>query len=109
MVHVPYENAVGSLMYLMVCTRPDLAHSMSIVSRFMANPWREHWKAVKWIMKYIKGTLSYGLVYSQYDLKSEVLVGYVDADYAADCDRQRSLSGYVFTYYGNLVSWKTSM
>ncbi|MDV3183825.1 MAG: reverse transcriptase domain-containing protein [Sweet potato little leaf phytoplasma] len=109
MANIPYASAVGSLMYLMVCTRPDLAHAMSVVSRFMANPGKEHWQAVKWIMRYVKGTVSYGLEYNQQGLDSTILKGYVDADYAADCDRRRSLSGYVFAYFGNLVSWRTSL
>lgn len=109
MNNIPYASAVGSLMYLMVCTRPDLAHAMSVVSRFMANPGKEHWQAVKWILRYVRGTLTYGLLYDQQEINAEVLEGYVDADYAADCDRRRSLSGYVFTYLGNLVSWRTTL
>lgn len=107
MLNIPYSNAVGSLMYLMVCTRPDLAHRMSVVSRYMSNPGREHWQAVKWILRYVKTTVAYGLLYTQSDNQSSHLLGYVDADYAADCDKRRSLTGYVFPYFGNLVSWRT--
>ena len=63
MEKIPYANAVGSLMYSMVCTRPDLAYSTSLVSRFMANPGRDHWEAVKWIFRYLRETSSYGLRY----------------------------------------------
>lgn len=56
-----------------------------------------------------KRELSYGLQYDQQGIDSDILEGYVNADYAADCDRRRSLSGFVFTYLGNLVSWKTSL
>ena len=49
MSNVPYSSAVGSLMYAMVCTRPDLSHVMSVVSRYMHNPGKDHWEAVKWI------------------------------------------------------------
>jgi hypothetical protein len=49
MSRVPYSCAVGSLMYAMVCSHPDLSHAMSLVSRYMANPVKEHWKAVQWI------------------------------------------------------------
>nr|GEV40152.1 retrovirus-related Pol polyprotein from transposon TNT 1-94 [Tanacetum cinerariifolium] len=52
---VPYSSVVGSLMYAMVCTRPDLAHAVSVVSSFMANPGKAHWKTVKWILRYLKG------------------------------------------------------
>lgn len=74
----------------------------------MANPNKEHWNDVKWILWYVKSTLSVWLLYTQDVLTQNHLVGYVDDDYAAGCDK-RSLSGYVFTYFGNLVRWKTSL
>ena len=55
---IPYANVVGSLMYVMVCIHPDIAHAVSLVSRFMANPGKAHWQALKWILRYIKGSLS---------------------------------------------------
>ena len=58
MQRVPYASAVGSLMYAMVCTRPDIAHAVGTVSRFLSNPGREHWNAVKWILRYLHGTTS---------------------------------------------------
>ncbi|KAH9649068.1 hypothetical protein KPL70_025842 [Citrus sinensis] len=57
MVCIPYSSAVGSLMYAMVLTRPDISHVVSLVSRFMANPGYEHWTVVQWIMRYLKETL----------------------------------------------------
>ena len=51
---VPYSSAVGSLMYAMVCTRPDIAHAVGVVSRYLANPGKQHWEAVKWILRYLK-------------------------------------------------------
>ena len=56
MSRIPYSCVVGSLMYAMVCSRPDLAHVLSVVSRYMANPGKEHWNAVKWIFRYLRGT-----------------------------------------------------
>eukprot|EP00253_Pinus_taeda_P034959 PITA_34959 len=56
MSKVPYASAVGSLMYAMVCTRPDIAHAVGVVSGYMNNPGKEHWMAVKWILRYLKGT-----------------------------------------------------
>ena len=56
MALVPYASAVGSLMYVMVCTRPDIAHVVEVVSRYMANPGKEHWKTMKWLMRYMRGT-----------------------------------------------------
>ena len=56
MKKTPYASAVGSLMYAMVYTRPDIAHVVGVVCRYMANPGRQHWEAVKWIIRYLKGT-----------------------------------------------------
>ena len=64
MVVIPYLSVVGSVVYAMVCTRPDIAHAIGVVNRFLANPGKEHWEAVKWIFKYLRGTsklcLSFG-------------------------------------------------
>ncbi|GKG39208.1 hypothetical protein Tco_0463353, partial [Tanacetum coccineum] len=56
MDRVPYASAVGSLIYAMVCTRPDLAHAVGVVSRFLSNPGKKHWEAVKWIFRYLRVT-----------------------------------------------------
>jgi len=63
MSRVPYASAVGSLMYAMVCTRPDIAHAVGVLSRFMSNPGKEHWTAVKRVFRYLRGTSDYGLCY----------------------------------------------
>jgi hypothetical protein len=63
MSKVPYASAVGCLMYAMVCTRPDLAHAVSVVSKYMADPGKQHWNAVKWIFRYLKGTTDYGITF----------------------------------------------
>eukprot|EP00253_Pinus_taeda_P004050 PITA_04050 len=63
MSKVPYASAVGSLMYAMVCTRPDIAHAVGVVSRYMNNPGKEHWMAVKWILRYLKGTTNQALCF----------------------------------------------
>ena len=61
MSHVPYASAVGSLMYAMVCTRPDIAHEEGILSRFMSKLGKEYWIVVKWVFRYLHGTSDYGL------------------------------------------------
>ncbi|KAL5555231.1 hypothetical protein UlMin_037467 [Ulmus minor] len=106
---IPYASAVGSLMYAMVCTRPDLAYSASLVSRFMSNPGGGHWEAVKWILRYVKGASDVGLLYKQCEGSGAKLMGYVDVDYAGDLDKRRSLTGYVFTLFGCTVSWKAQL
>ena len=86
MSKVPYESAVGSLMYLMVCTRPDIAYAVGKVSRYMSNPGKVHWEAVKWILRYLKGTLKAGLLFDANADQARSLMGFVDSDYAQDID-----------------------
>ncbi|KAK5773528.1 hypothetical protein PVK06_049834 [Gossypium arboreum] len=106
MSHVPYSSAVGSLMYAMVCSRPDLSYAVSAVSRYMANPGKEHWKVVQWILRYLRGTTNVCL---QFGRTKDGVIGYVDADFAGDLDRRRSLTGYVFTIGGCAISWKATL
>ena len=68
MAKVPYASAVGSLMYFMVCTRPDNAHAVGVVSRFMSKPGKEHWEAVKWLLRYLKGTSKIALYFRKKDV-----------------------------------------
>jgi hypothetical protein len=63
MSRVPYSSAVGSLMYAMVCTRPDITHAVGVVSKYMNNPGKEHWEAIKWILMYLRGTATYALCF----------------------------------------------
>ncbi|KAE8689071.1 hypothetical protein F3Y22_tig00110944pilonHSYRG00042 [Hibiscus syriacus] len=108
MAKVPYSNAVGCLMYAMVCTRPDLAHAVSQVCKYMSKPGKQHWEAVKWIFRYLKGTVGHGIVFgSQRD--NPLVVGYVDSDYAGDLDNRRSTTGYVFTLGGGPICWKSTV
>jgi hypothetical protein len=90
---VPYSSIVGSLMYTMVCTRPDIVHAVGIVSRYMKNPGKEHWDVVKWILGYLKGMTTHALCFGGSDT---VLHGYVDSYMAGDKDSRRSTIGYVF-------------
>ena len=96
MFKVPYANAVGCLMYLMVCIRPDISYAISVVSRFMANPGKEHWNAVKWIFRYLTGTHDFSILFDQ--RAGTEAVGYVDSDYAGDLDSRKSMTGYVFRF-----------
>ncbi len=99
---IPYASACGSLMYAMVATRPDIAHAVGVVSRYMSNPGKAHWEAVKCILRYLAGTQSRCICYGESDLK---LQGYCDADMAGDLDTRKSTSGYVFAIAGGAVSW----
>jgi hypothetical protein len=102
MSRVPYSSAVGSLMYAMVCTRPDIAHAMGVVSRYMNNLGKEHWEEVKWILRYLRGTATHALCFGGSDT---FLQGYVDSYMVGDKDNRRSTTGYVFTIGGTTVSW----
>ena len=103
---IPYASAIGSLMYAMICTRPDIAHAVGVVSRFMSNPGKQHWEAVKWIFRYLKGSSSSAL----YFRKSKTgLQGYVDADNGGDIDSRKSTSGYVYTFGGTAISWVSKL
>lgn len=106
MAKVPYSSAVGSLMYAMVCTRPDIAHAVGMVSRFLSNPGREHWNAVKWIMRYLRGTSNMNLCLG---FEKPVLVGYTDADMAGDIDTRKSTSGYLINFAGGAVAWQSRL
>ena len=93
MSHIPYQNIVGSMMYAMVCTRPDIAYGVSFFSRFMSNPNKSHWMAVKWLARYLKGSRNVCLMYKNSNNDDVSICGFCDSDYAADLDKRRSISG----------------
>lgn len=101
---VPYASACGSLMYAMLCTRPDICFAVGMISRYQSNPGQEHWSAVKAILKYLRRTKEYMLVYKGSDL---LPLGYTDSDFQSDRDQRKSTSGYVFTVGGGAVSWRS--
>eukprot|EP00253_Pinus_taeda_P027915 PITA_27915 len=106
MSHVPYASAVGSLMYAMVCTRPDIAHAVGVLNRLMSKKGKEHWIVVKWVFKYLRGTSDYGLCY-QGRLGLGIVLdihSFVDADWTRDLDQRRSTTEYVFTLFGGAIS-----
>ena len=104
-IAAPYRSAVGSLMFAMVATRPDLAFSVSEVSRFMDKPGSEHWTQVKRILKYLSTTKKLQL---SYDGKQPLeVIAYSDADWATEVDKQRSQTGCIITLCGGAISWKS--
>ncbi|KAA0067886.1 gag/pol protein [Cucumis melo var. makuwa] len=104
MSNIPYASAVGSLMYAMLCTGPDICYSVGIVSRYQSNPGRDHWTTVKNILKYLRRTKGYMLVYGSKDL---ILTGYTDSDFQTDKDARKSTSRSVFTLNGRAVVWRS--
>lgn len=93
---------VSSLMYAMVCTRPDLAHSISVVSKFLKNPKQIHCDLIRHIYQYVRGNLDLALSYKSTGTTD--LIGYADAAYGNNFD-YHSTTGYCFTVNGTLVSW----
>ncbi|XP_058202632.1 MDIS1-interacting receptor like kinase 2-like [Rhododendron vialii] len=106
MENKPYAQAVGSLMYAMLCTRPDISYAVSVVNRYQSNPGEPHWAAVKRILRYIQGTEDYKLTYHCNGDNLEV-VGYSDADFSGDVDDGKSTSAYVFLLGGGAISWSS--
>ena len=100
----PYREAVGKLMYAMVCSRPDIASAVRAVSKHLCGYGEQHWVAVKRIMRYLKGTSDMKLTFGGARV-DERLVGYADADWGNDKDGRKSVTGYVFTFAGGPVSW----
>jgi hypothetical protein len=100
MSKVSYASAIRSLMYAMVCTRPDIAHAVGAVSRYMGNPEKQHWVAVKWILRYLRGTSDMSLCFTEANLK---LQGYADADLVGDVDNRKSTTGFVYTLDGTAL------
>ncbi|WVY90035.1 hypothetical protein V8G54_035549 [Vigna mungo] len=109
MESVPFSNGIGSIMYGMVCTRPDVAHGVSVLSQFMVNPGPTHWEALKWMLRYIRGSLGTGLSFQNNFQGGGYIEGFVDSDFAGCMDTRKSRSGYVFTLFGTAVSWRSTL
>ena len=101
MSRVPYASAVESLMFAVICTSPNIAQAVRVVSRYMANPGGEYWKIVKRIMRYIRGSSDVAVCYRGSEF---IIRGYVDLDFARDLDKTKSTTSYVFTLVGGDVS-----
>jgi hypothetical protein len=103
---VPYLSAIGALMYIANCTRPDIAFAVNLLARYSAAPTQRHWAGVKNIFRYLIGTIDLGLFYKINQDKS--LIGYTDAGYLSDPHEARSQTGFVFLHGGTAISWKSS-
>ena len=124
---IPYRQAVGSLLWLALCTQPDISYAVGQVAKFNANPGPDQWKTVLRIFRYLKFTGPMGTVYrysmSNVDnqlvmvmfrsandlggLGNPVLSGYSDANFARDIDTRRSTSGFIFMLAGAPISWQS--
>ncbi|GKA12505.1 hypothetical protein Tco_0692051 [Tanacetum coccineum] len=88
---------------------PDIAYAVSVVSRYLTNPGKNHWEAVKWILRYLRGNTNVGLVYGTDRGNHVDVTGFVDSDYAKDLDKGRSITGYAFLVQGCVVRWKATL
>ncbi|TYK28745.1 gag/pol protein [Cucumis melo var. makuwa] len=102
MRRIPYASVMGNLIYAMLYTRPDICYTVRIISRYQSNPELDHRMTVKIILKYLRRTRDYMLVYGAKDL---ILIGYTDYDFQTDKDSRKSTSGSVFTLNGGVVIW----
>lgn len=100
---VPYQELVGSLLYIAQITRPDIAFCVNNVSRFNSKHSIEHWEAVLRILRYLKNTSNYVLRFKK-DEKRDVFA-FSDADYASEIDKRRSCTGFVVKMAGAAISW----
>ncbi|KAL0290030.1 UNVERIFIED_CONTAM: Retrovirus-related Pol polyprotein from transposon TNT 1-94 [Sesamum angustifolium] len=100
-----YAKIIGSVMFLMNHTRPDIAYAVSRLSRYTHNLNKEHWDALRRLLKYLKGTINLCLYFNKYP---GVLEGFCDANWVTDNDEVSSTSGYVFTLDGGAISWKSA-
>lgn len=99
----PYQQLVGSLLYLSILTRPDISYAVCYLSQFNNCYSETHWKHLKRVLKYLKKTKNFALKYFKDDLD---LIGYVDADWASDSLDRKSYTGFMFKMSGSIVSFE---
>ena len=103
-----YQQMVGSLMYASTCTRPDIAFATSTLSRFNNNPGPQHFKAVKHVLQYLRGTIDFGISYKAGEEDDGLdFHGYTDSDWVGEEDGRRSTSGFMFLMAGGAISWRS--
>jgi hypothetical protein len=103
--NVPYAELIGSLIWISTCTRPDISYATNRLAAFTSNPSATHWQAAKRVLRYLKHTISKGIVYRKG--QSTKITGYVDSDWAGDTHDRRSTTGFVFTLAGSAISWES--
>lgn len=101
-----YQSAIGSLNYLVTCTRPDLSIIVSILSQFNSNPSQVHWSAVKRVFRYLKSTMTISIMLGK-DKGPIDLLGYADSDWGGDRFDRKSYTGYIFILNNSPISWNS--
>lgn len=107
--NLPYRELIGYLMYIMLGSRPDLCYAITYFSKFQNCYSDIHWKHLKNVLRYLKGTENLGLRYNKtiHGNLCDILSAYVDADFANDTNDRKSISGYVLKVFNNVTFWKT--
>lgn len=106
--HSHYRELVGSINYLAICTRPDLAHAAYQLSRHLVSPTKVHLNAAKGVLRYLRGTPELGLSFGA-SVGVDVLVGFCDATFASNLENRKSVTGYVFLLNGAAVAWRSKL
>lgn len=102
---VPYQQAIGCILYLTQGTRPDIAFAINNLSRYNNCFTKTHWMAVKRVLRYLKGTKNLRLAFRKDE--NDYMIGYCDADWATDMDERRSCTGYIFLRSSGAISWNS--
>ncbi|XP_036150019.1 secreted RxLR effector protein 161-like [Monomorium pharaonis] len=102
--NIPYQELIGSLLYLATCTRPDISYAVNYLTQYNTRYNSTHWTAAKRVLWYLKGTADIGFIYKKTEKTVE---GYVDADWANCTSDRRSYTGYAFILSGCPIAWES--
>lgn len=105
--NLPYRELIGSLMYIMLGSRPDLCYAVGYLSRYQENPSEEHWATLKKVLRYLQGTKGLIMKYVKAGNNVAPLVGFVDSDWGSDVVDRKSQTGFMFKVYGSIVCWSS--
>ncbi|XP_061346949.1 secreted RxLR effector protein 161-like [Gastrolobium bilobum] len=106
MESIPYASVVGSLMYALTCSRPDINFAVGMLGRYQSNPGMKHWKDTKKVLRYLQGMKDHMLIYKRSN-ELEV-IGYTDSDFGGCLDSRKSTFGYLFMFAQGAISWKSA-
>ena len=101
-----YQSIVSSLMWLMLCTQPDLAFTVSMLSKFSSTPTTEHLSAATYMLRYLQNTAYLAIQYNASDPEATIPIGYTSSDFAGDTVDRKSTSDYVFILAGGAITWR---
>jgi hypothetical protein len=102
-----YRSIIGSLIYIMTGTRPDISFAVSKLAQFMTKPFTSHMTALKRVLRYLKGTKHFKFIIDGKKTKNGALVVFADADWGGDKHDRKSMTGYILKYNENVIAWKT--